>query len=226
MNLEFVVQKEFCVKRKMLLICVVVALLFISVNAQRPSFAGGRSGSGYKDAYVQPPTTNTDKNFIANRNSENENSVVNQTPNLPIDARGDANLVYYLNNLPFEQRPFWLVNQQHIEAHRNTPTRRPADSSITQSTLNSMNTASVANRINIDGSVFLSAFNTNAQLPNNQQNSGSQLHIVHPSKITPEQRIEMEIRFLQQSQNALKQIRQQSQQPNQQDINNIVQHSR
>lgn len=212
----------------MLSICVIVASLLISVNAQRGSFAGS-AGNGYKDTYLEQPTTNTGNSFIENRNSENDNSIVNQTPNLPIDARGDANLVNYWNSLPFEQRPFWLVNQQHVEAHRNTPTRRPVDSSMTQSNFNPLNPPNFADRINVrvpDGAFSQFPFNTNTQLPNNQQSGGSQ-DVVYPSNITPEQRIEMEIRFLRQRQEALEQIRRQLQQSNQpNNNNNLVQNSR
>lgn len=38
---------------------------------------------------------------------------------LPIDAHGDQNYVNYLNSLPEENRPFWFLNYQAIEALRN-----------------------------------------------------------------------------------------------------------
>ncbi|KAH8405381.1 hypothetical protein KR222_009823 [Zaprionus bogoriensis] len=38
---------------------------------------------------------------------------------LPIDAHGDQNYVDYLNGLPEENRPFWFLNYQAIEALRN-----------------------------------------------------------------------------------------------------------
>ncbi|KAH8307031.1 hypothetical protein KR044_003658 [Drosophila immigrans] len=38
---------------------------------------------------------------------------------LPIDARGDQAYVNHLNSLPEDQRPFWFLNYQAIEALRN-----------------------------------------------------------------------------------------------------------
>lgn len=43
----------------------------------------------------------------------------NSPPTLPIDARGDFQLVRKLNQLPIEQRPFWLLNYRAIENQRN-----------------------------------------------------------------------------------------------------------
>ncbi|KAH8388967.1 hypothetical protein KR215_009099 [Drosophila sulfurigaster] len=39
---------------------------------------------------------------------------------LPIDARGDQAYVNHLNSLPEDQRPFWFLNYQAIEALRNS----------------------------------------------------------------------------------------------------------
>ncbi|EDW72662.2 uncharacterized protein Dwil_GK17123 [Drosophila willistoni] len=39
---------------------------------------------------------------------------------LPIDAHGDRELINHLNQLPVEQRPFWLINYEAIEALRNS----------------------------------------------------------------------------------------------------------
>ncbi|KAH8379160.1 hypothetical protein KR009_003329 [Drosophila setifemur] len=39
--------------------------------------------------------------------------------NLPIDAHGDREWVNHLSQLPVENQPFWFVNYQAIEAHRN-----------------------------------------------------------------------------------------------------------
>lgn len=41
------------------------------------------------------------------------------TNTLPIDAHGDQNYVDYLSSLPEENRPFWFLNYQAIEALRN-----------------------------------------------------------------------------------------------------------
>ncbi|XP_037719721.1 uncharacterized protein LOC119553416 [Drosophila subpulchrella] len=43
--------------------------------------------------------------------------VLNQ---LPVDAHGDREWVNYLSTLPVENQPFWFINYQAIEAHRNS----------------------------------------------------------------------------------------------------------
>ncbi|XP_052848348.1 uncharacterized protein LOC128259803 [Drosophila gunungcola] len=39
---------------------------------------------------------------------------------LPVDAHGDREWVNYLSTLPVENQPFWFINYQAIEAHRNS----------------------------------------------------------------------------------------------------------
>ncbi|KAH8384370.1 uncharacterized protein LOC110177514 [Drosophila serrata] len=39
---------------------------------------------------------------------------------LPVDAHGDQEWVNHLSSLPVENQPFWFVNYQAIEAHRNS----------------------------------------------------------------------------------------------------------
>lgn len=184
---------------------IIITLLLVSVNSQRPSFAGRRVGTGYKDGLLQQ-TTNND-NLIGNRNSENDN--VNAIQNLPIDAHGDADLVNYWNSVPFEQRPFWLVNYKQIEAHRNTPTKQPINNLSIHTNLNTPN---FVNRINTESKYDQFGFNINKHSTNSNQNSAvDQLDIVYPINIRPEQRIRMEIQFHQQRQAALQTQQQQQQ---------------
>jgi hypothetical protein len=91
----------------LLLLCVVLSV----ANAQRGSYAGKRPiQNGIRGDY---PTQATN---INSRFGDDEN----QLP-LPVDALGDANLVNKLSQLPPEQQPFWLLNYQIIERHRNQP---------------------------------------------------------------------------------------------------------
>ncbi|XP_023036898.1 uncharacterized protein LOC6639235 [Drosophila willistoni] len=53
----------------------------------------------------------------ANASSFSSSSPAQQ---LPIDAHGDRELINHLNQLPVEQRPFWLINYEAIEALRNS----------------------------------------------------------------------------------------------------------
>lgn len=49
------------------------------------------------------------------------NPVSSTTPSrLPVDAHGDQEWVNHLSSLPVENQPFWFVNYQAIEAHRNS----------------------------------------------------------------------------------------------------------
>jgi hypothetical protein len=89
------------------LISLTLSVLLISVTeAQRGSYAGSRPIiHGMKGDF--PVETG-----ISNRFAGDE---------LPVDARGDVNLVNRLSDLPYSQQPFWLVNYQQIEEHRNQP---------------------------------------------------------------------------------------------------------
>lgn len=143
---------------------------------QRPTYAGSRPPSGYKDKFIPQNTNNTvtanstlpssllslnatqrpplsgvpivnsEQNFLPILPQDNANDVNfgnrfggNGSPNnnvnnssspsrLPYDAHGDAHLVNYLNRQPIDNRPFWLINYEAIEAHRNGSSLFPAGS--------------------------------------------------------------------------------------------------
>lgn len=204
---------------------IIFGALVMSAMAQRSSFAGGIRGSGYKDGLIQqrPATANNNNNddLIGNRNADSGPTTripsINSIPNdrLPIDALGDAYLVNHYNSLPMDQRPFWLLNQQHIEAHRGTPTRRPSSDNTVGIGSNQFNGQDFPTRFNSDvGDV--SGFN---QPIANNQNIRPQSGVVYPINTTPEQQINTEIQFLQQRLNALMQIQNQLQQRNQNQLN-------
>lgn len=81
--------------------------------AQRPSYAGsapiGRPGLANRFKDTEQSTTAT----VYNRFSED-----GTTAKIPVDARGDAQLVDRLNQWPRENRPYWLLNAEKIEAQR------------------------------------------------------------------------------------------------------------
>lgn len=91
---------------------VLLTLLFVVTIAQRAPFAGKRP-AGYKDRFT-PDKTNTVLNTRFG-----ENDITSSTPRLPYDAHGDATVVDILNRRPVDQRPFWLINYEAIEANRN-----------------------------------------------------------------------------------------------------------
>ncbi|CRK86561.1 CLUMA_CG000209, isoform A [Clunio marinus] len=87
-------------------------MLISVINAQRGSYAGVRPiENGIKGPFPSPPPTNINNRF-------GDDSIGN---GLPVDALGDYNLVNKLSQLPLNKQPFWLLNYQHIEAHRNQP---------------------------------------------------------------------------------------------------------
>lgn len=202
---------------------VIIGALVMTTMAQRSSFAGGIRGSGYKDGLIQQQPPNNNNDLIGNRNADSATTAripsVNNIPNdrLPVDALGDAYLVNHYNSLPMDQRPYWFLNQQHIEAQRGTPARRPSAGNTIGIGSNQFNGQDFPTRINTDGD--LSGFNSGfGQSTGNKQNIAPQSDVVYPVNTTPEQQINTEIQFLQQRLNALMQIQNQlnGRQPNQQ----------
>lgn len=100
----------------------------LSLNAtQRPPLSGVPVVNSEQNFMPILPKDN-DVNFT-NRFGGNSNSNVSpDNTRLPYDAHGDVHLVNYLNQLPIDKRPFWLVNYQAIEAHRNGSSLYPAGS--------------------------------------------------------------------------------------------------
>lgn len=110
----------------------------VQVAAQRPHYAGQRP-TGYHDRFngnnvttVTRDASNNTTNPIAgtstasavpldNRFGSNSISGAPAAPptRLPTAALGDQALVEYWNQRPVEQRPFWLVNYEAIEAQKN-----------------------------------------------------------------------------------------------------------
>lgn len=93
----------------------------MAAAAQRPSYAGtGPKGfPSLADRFKDPNDTAALENRIG--------EVTSTTGKIPVDALGDGQLVDRLNQWPRENRPFWLLNADHIEASRNTNTRRPVN---------------------------------------------------------------------------------------------------
>lgn len=94
---------------------VLVPLLAIT-TAQRPSYAGS-SVKGYPELasrFGGSDAAANDNFGVANRIGEQDGP----TPKIPTDARGDVALVNRLNQWPRDNRPFWLLNSDHIEKQR------------------------------------------------------------------------------------------------------------
>lgn len=94
-------------------------------EAQRSPYAGSRP-SGYKDRF-KPTTTAT----VVNNNQDIDNrfgngnsnllgaaSVPVSTQRIPIELLHDREVYDIYNRHPVDKQPFWIVNYQTIEAHR------------------------------------------------------------------------------------------------------------
>ncbi|XP_075980212.1 uncharacterized protein LOC142979265 [Anticarsia gemmatalis] len=84
-----------------------LTVLIAVVKAQRPFYAGLRP--------IGVPAVETD--LLSNRFGEDED--------LPIEARGDANLINRINELPVDSRPFWYLNWRQYEDLRRNPVNWP-----------------------------------------------------------------------------------------------------
>lgn len=202
-------------------IVAVICSLLISVQAQRSPYAGSRPGSGYKDRFSTTSVSSSSStggtinpNDIGDRVGEGSTtaslgtstaSLGASTDRLPYDAYGDKFIVDHWNSVPADQRPFWILNQAHIEKQRGTP----SDSTSTTQSVNS----GVVDRF--DG---VTTPNQARPISNNfnanDQNVFSLQEIVLPSNLTPEQRNQMEIQILKDRLEALERRKQSQPQQN------------
>lgn len=117
-----------------------MGLTFTVVYAQRPSYAGfspvgvpqlaSRFIENSTSTSSTTASTTTASTELANRNEEDGTSTsTTTTMRLPVDARGDADLVNRISQWPRENQPFWFINAEHIEKHRNPQgTSKPSNS--------------------------------------------------------------------------------------------------
>lgn len=97
---------------------MVLGCLVVLAAAQRPFYAG-TSQKVYPELanrFKDITESSVESNTIANRVGEDNSQT---TIRIPIDARGDNELVKWLNSWPRENRPFWLLNADHIEKFRD-----------------------------------------------------------------------------------------------------------
>lgn len=97
-----------------------LSLVLLSVvNAQRGSYAGRRPINHENKGDF--PTQGAAG--LNNRFGESDVNGFVATPQqpLPVDALGDYEYYNRVSQLPYWQQPFWLLNYQQLEAHRNQP---------------------------------------------------------------------------------------------------------
>lgn len=107
-------------------IAVVFVLCFTLAMSQRSPYAGSRPVGSFAN---QNTGNRNDPSPAAAPASQQPQQAAQpaQQPqgvrpsNLPHEAGGDVNYYNYLQSLPQNQQPFWLLNQQHIAANRNQP---------------------------------------------------------------------------------------------------------
>ncbi|KAK4881180.1 hypothetical protein RN001_004499 [Aquatica leii] len=109
---------------KLLIVMVVVIEMVIT---QRPNYL---SGSSYPQLANRFKPENTEATTIGFNNRLGENS--GTTEKIPVDARGDAELINRIKTWPRENVPFWVLNADHIENHRNMPTNQVPQEQLQQ----------------------------------------------------------------------------------------------
>jgi len=183
------------------------------IYGQRSPYAGSRP-SGYKDRFKPESSatssTNSTDGDVGNRLGDSNNSLTTSTERLPYDAYGDTFLVHHLNQLPQDKRPFWILNQAHIEAHRGTngasSAPRPSNTAG-QGSPNGTSNNGVTNRFNeVDGNSV-----NGRPLSDNIYNHLliSQQPIVYPVNVPVEQQQQTQTTAQQQQMQALLQKQQQ-----------------
>lgn len=96
-----------------------------SAMSQRGSFAGS-GPKGVPNLHPMFKQNQTENPQNVQGNLENRfGETAGTTAKIPVDARGDVNLVNRLNEWPEENRPFWLTNYKIIEQNRGGSTAGP-----------------------------------------------------------------------------------------------------
>lgn len=124
--------------------CLLLAVICItasqSVLGQRPPFAGQRS-NGYHDRLLNTNNPMPDRSVVPLDNRFGGSPITTSgrsdipPERLPTAAIGDPTIVNTLNQRPIEQRPFWLINYEAIEAQKNTGPPGPTPSAFGGSAL-------------------------------------------------------------------------------------------
>lgn len=113
------------IKMKSFITISLSLVLICGAMAQRGSYAGSRPIQNGNKGPFPMQSSNTNNNFNSNNNNGISNrfggSDSSKQQHIPVDALGDYNLVNKLSQRPQHLQPFWLLNWQAIEAHRNNP---------------------------------------------------------------------------------------------------------
>lgn len=103
---------------------IIFAIIFCLIEfslGQRGHYGGSRS-QGYHDKYI--PQVDADIT-----NTRIGSSIGTNSPSpIPVNAHGDSALVARLSSFPAENRPFWFLNYQLLEAQRGQQSPVPQSS--------------------------------------------------------------------------------------------------
>ncbi|KAK4882875.1 hypothetical protein RN001_006194 [Aquatica leii] len=91
-----------------------LTIFIATATAQRPSYLGGPTYPQLANRFKTDNDETSTVNVI-NRLGESGGT----TEKIPVDARGDEELVKRIKTWPRENIPFWVLNADQIEKHRN-----------------------------------------------------------------------------------------------------------
>ncbi|KAF2885742.1 hypothetical protein ILUMI_20446 [Ignelater luminosus] len=98
---------------------ILTSVIAIAI-AQRPGYLGsGPIGYPGLASRFQTESTSTAPSAAPENVNNRLGETDGTTQRIPVDARGDVDLVNRLNQWPRENRPFWILNAEHIERQRN-----------------------------------------------------------------------------------------------------------
>ncbi|CAO1342748.1 unnamed protein product [Diamesa hyperborea] len=120
-------------------VVIVIFVTFITMSSgQRGSYSGSRpistggtvpvnsanNGNGLSNRFGGENNA-INGNFVSNTQLNNLTPISSQPAqtnlHIPVDARGDGQLVNTISQWPVQHQPFWYINAAAIEAHRNQP---------------------------------------------------------------------------------------------------------
>lgn len=93
-----------------IIFAILLCLIELSLG-QRGHYGGSRS-QGYHDKYIPQVDAGITNTRVGNSIGTNSPSPI------PVNAHGDSALVDRLSSFPAENRPFWFLNYQLLEAQR------------------------------------------------------------------------------------------------------------
>ncbi|KAK5649563.1 hypothetical protein RI129_000592 [Pyrocoelia pectoralis] len=102
---------------------LIIVMLFSITMAQRPNYLAGPTYPQLANRF----RNDNDETTTANLNNR-LGEIDGTTEKIPVDARGDVDLVHRIAQWPRQNIPYWYLNAEHIERQRNPQGTRPQNS--------------------------------------------------------------------------------------------------